>query len=214
LVTSLSTGVTSHTFNHSILRYFSHFAWPAPYRRKCSREWLRNGVCCKNPLAVPIRVRNRATNSSRGDTLRCWRVGSTNPSPGQPGSRINASRPSLVRRCNFVMERLIDCTHIQSCPTMFMLSLRQLAKNNEPESLASIMHSLKRNTSRRANQILNRSGQFWEHESFDHYIRNQSEFNRIIKYALENPVKAGLVKSWREWPWNYVRDSLPTPDAN
>lgn len=89
-----------------------------------------------------------------------------------------------------------------------------LAIDNEPRSLSSIMHSVKRNTSRHANQVLHRSGPFWEHESFDHYIRNQTEFNRIIKYVLENPVKAGLVKSWREWPWNYVRDSLAPPDAN
>ena len=89
-----------------------------------------------------------------------------------------------------------------------------LTKTNEPESLSSIMHSLKRNTARRANQILHRSGPFWEHESFDHYVRNQTEFNRTVKYVLENPVKAGLVKSWREWPWNYVRDSLTPTDAN
>ena len=42
-----------------------------------------------------------------------------------------------------------------------------------PESLSSIMHSLKRNTAKRANEVLSRSGAFWEHETFDHYIRNQ-----------------------------------------
>ena len=89
-----------------------------------------------------------------------------------------------------------------------------LAKDNEPQSLSSIMHSLKRNTASRANRILRRSGRFWEHESFDHYIRNQTEFNRIIKYVLENPVKARLVKSWREWPWNYVTEELVMADAN
>jgi REP-associated tyrosine transposase len=89
-----------------------------------------------------------------------------------------------------------------------------LATETEPLSLSSIMHSLKRNTARRANEILYRSGPFWEHESFDHYIRNQSEFNRIIKYVLENPVRAGLVTSWLEWPWNYLRDALAKPDAN
>ena len=74
-----------------------------------------------------------------------------------------------------------------------------------PVALSSIMHSLKRNTAKRANQILKRSGAFWEHESFDHYIRNEAEFGRIIKYVLENPVKAGLVKRWQDWPWNYLR---------
>jgi len=75
-----------------------------------------------------------------------------------------------------------------------------------PKSLSAIMHSLKRNTAKRANRVLNRTGSFWEHESFDHYVRNQAEWRRIVNYVLENPVKAGLVKNWREWPWNYLRE--------
>lgn len=89
-----------------------------------------------------------------------------------------------------------------------------LEQNNTPASLSSIMHSLKRNTAKRANQILARSGVFWEHESFDHYIRNGAEQKRIIKYVLQNPVKAGLVKKWEEWPWNYVREPLAKWDAS
>lgn len=60
-----------------------------------------------------------------------------------------------------------------------------LAQTHTPESLSSIMHSLKRNTATRANHILARSGAFWEHESFDHYIRNRVEWKRVIKYVLE-----------------------------
>jgi len=79
---------------------------------------------------------------------------------------------------------------------------------NEPRSLSSIMHSLKRNTAKRANAILKRSGAFWEHETFDHFIRNSREQERVVNYVLGNPVKAGLVSNWREWPWNYVRSGL------
>jgi putative transposase len=89
-----------------------------------------------------------------------------------------------------------------------------LAQNDVPESLSSIMHSLKRNTARRANLVLDRSGAFWEHESFDHYIRNRVEWKRIVRYVLENPVKAGLVKNWKDWPWNYFRDQQANPDAS
>ena len=59
-------------------------------------------------------------------------------------------------------------------------------------SLASILHSLKSFTSNQANRLLQRSGQFWEHESFDHCVRDQEEWGRIIAYVLNNPVKAGL----------------------
>jgi REP element-mobilizing transposase RayT len=85
-----------------------------------------------------------------------------------------------------------------------------LMRGGEPLSLSSIMHSLKRNTAKTANAILERSGTFWEHETFDHFIRNHEELERVIHYVLDNPVKAGLVSTWREWPWNFVRDRLAT----
>ena len=83
-------------------------------------------------------------------------------------------------------------------------------RNEQPYSLSSIMHSLKRNTAKQANPILSRTGSFWAHESFDHYIREGAERKRIIKYVLQNPVKAGLAKRWQDWPWNYVRAALLT----
>jgi REP element-mobilizing transposase RayT len=72
-------------------------------------------------------------------------------------------------------------------------------------SLASILHSLKSYTSNQANKLLERRGQFWEHESFDHSIRDNEEWARVIAYVLNNPVKAGLVENWREWRWSYSR---------
>jgi REP element-mobilizing transposase RayT len=72
-------------------------------------------------------------------------------------------------------------------------------------ALQTIMHSLKRRTARQANNILGCEGQFWQHESYDHIVRDQPEWERIVHYVLNNPVKAGLVISWEEWPWTYLR---------
>ena len=72
-------------------------------------------------------------------------------------------------------------------------------------ALALIMHRIKRRSSRDANVILKRVGDFWEHESFDHYVRDEDELFRIIAYVLNNPVKAGLVANWQDWKWTYVR---------
>ena len=73
------------------------------------------------------------------------------------------------------------------------------------KSLSSIMQSLKGNTARKANQLLERSGPFWQHESYDHCVRNPNELKRIISYVLNNPVKAGLVDEWEKWQWSYYR---------
>lgn len=74
-----------------------------------------------------------------------------------------------------------------------------------PYSVSKIMHSLKRYTGRRANLILGREGQFWQDESYDHVVRNEKEYERIIWYILNNPVKAGLVDSWEKWAWSYCK---------
>ena len=71
--------------------------------------------------------------------------------------------------------------------------------------LAKTMHSLKLFTARRANALIGREGQFWHHERYDHEVRDEGEWRRIVTYVLNNPVKAGLVDDWQDWPWNYYR---------
>jgi len=70
--------------------------------------------------------------------------------------------------------------------------------------LAQIMHTMKGYPAAQANQLLRRTGPFWQHESYDHCVRNEEELVRIIAYVLNNPVKAGLVDNWEAWPWTYV----------
>ena len=78
---------------------------------------------------------------------------------------------------------------------------------SERPGLSRIMHLLKGRSARESNLILSRRGQFWEHESFDHVIR-EGKFSATIKYVLNNPVKAGLVRDWRDWRWNYCRADI------
>jgi len=68
-----------------------------------------------------------------------------------------------------------------------------------------IMRDHKKFTSRCANKILCRKGEFWESESYDHVVRNMDEFEKIRNYILNNPVKAGFVNNWEDWKWNYSR---------
>jgi REP element-mobilizing transposase RayT len=76
---------------------------------------------------------------------------------------------------------------------------------SEDPPLDVIMHSLKSWTATQANLLLGRRGQFWQHESYDHVVRNNDEFIRIVNYVLQNPVKSGLVKDWRDWRWTWKR---------
>lgn len=69
-------------------------------------------------------------------------------------------------------------------------------------SLARITHALKSYTSKKANEILNREGRFWQIESYDHWIRNEKEFARVVAYIENNPVKAGLCQEPQKWKWS------------
>ena len=71
-------------------------------------------------------------------------------------------------------------------------------------SAARMMQRLKGRTALDVNKLLNRQGQpFWRHESYDHLVRDEKEQARIVAYILNNPVKAGLVNQWTEWPYSY-----------
>lgn len=78
----------------------------------------------------------------------------------------------------------------------------------ESETLAEIMQSIKGVTARKANLELKRSGSFWETESYDHYVRDGAEFYRVIKYTINNPVKAKLVSRWEDWKGIYLAERL------
>ncbi|MGO9482427.1 MAG: transposase [Candidatus Kryptoniota bacterium] len=79
---------------------------------------------------------------------------------------------------------------------------------NRPYVLTQILESLKKHTALECNKILHRTGAFWQHESYDHVIRNAKELEQTIWYVINNPVKAGFAKSWEEWPWSYLKPGL------
>lgn len=72
--------------------------------------------------------------------------------------------------------------------------------------VAYILKKIKGSTARECNKLLNRSGKFWQHESYDHAIRNNESLKRVVKYVLNNPVKAGLVENWEDYEWNYCNE--------
>ena len=68
--------------------------------------------------------------------------------------------------------------------------------------LATLTKSLKGFSARKANQILTRIGPFWQDESYDHVVRNTTEFERIKRYIEQNPVRARLVNKASEYRWS------------
>lgn len=91
-------------------------------------------------------------------------------------------------------------------PNHLHIVFRHLPQENEhPYPVTEIMRSLKRYTARNANKVLGRTGAFWQPESYDRVIRSQMERVNTIRYVLNNPVKAGIVPYWEQWPFTYCK---------
>jgi len=68
--------------------------------------------------------------------------------------------------------------------------------------LERVLHSWKSYTANEANKILNRQGQFWQGEPYDHLIRDEGDYYHCVDYTYSNPERAGLTN----WPWRGKRD--------
>jgi len=79
--------------------------------------------------------------------------------------------------------------------------------------LAKITTVMKGVTARDANATLGRIGKpFWQDESFDHWVRNSAQFERIRHYIEWNPVSAKLAATPGDWKWSSAsRKFLSTP---
>ena len=109
---------------------------------------------------------------------------------------------SLHHRDDTVYELLAYCI----MPNHMHVVFRPLPDaDNDTLSVTAIMQSLKGYTAYEANRLLDLRAQFWQRESYDHWVRDEKELLRIIRYVISNPVKAGLTDHWQNWPWTYCK---------
>ncbi len=71
----------------------------------------------------------------------------------------------------------------------------------ESIDLRRVMTALKGRTARAINLVIGATGPLWQREWFDHWIRDEQEWNRCVTYIRQNPVKAGLATDWRLHRW-------------
>ena len=85
-------------------------------------------------------------------------------------------------------------------------------QRREVFSLVKIMQAIKGASARAINQQLRRTGPVWQEESFDHILRSSEGLDAKIDYALQNPVRKGLVKDWRDYRWTWQRQHKPVAE--
>jgi hypothetical protein len=77
------------------------------------------------------------------------------------------------------------------------------------------MRTIKSASAHLINRQLKRNGGVWQEESFDHVLRSSEGLDAKVNYVLQNPVRKGLAKDWREYKWAWQRqDQAPAENAH
>ena len=76
--------------------------------------------------------------------------------------------------------------------------------------LATILHTIKSFTAHEINKRAKASGKLWEKESFDRYMRSDSDLEEKFHYVIRNPWDAGIVQPDVAYPWVWTPDIAGT----
>ncbi len=82
---------------------------------------------------------------------------------------------------------------------------KEIDNDGKSVYLQDILRSVKSFTAKEINRLVNRSGQFWQRESFDTTIRSEKHLYHAIEYTLNNPVVAGYVNRREDWKGSWQR---------
>ena len=55
------------------------------------------------------------------------------------------------------------------------------------------------------NKLLKKKGPFWQPQYYDHAVRHDEDLIEVVLYTIRNPVRAGLVKDFHDYPFWYCR---------
>lgn len=65
--------------------------------------------------------------------------------------------------------------------------------------LSKVLQNWKSIIAVEANRLLSRAGSFWQPEYWDHFMRNEEQLRKAVRYIENNPVKARLCESPADW---------------
>jgi len=93
---------------------------------------------------------------------------------------------------------LLECAVVMPDHLHFVAQLRSA-------SLGAVVQSVKGFSSRQINLLLRRKGPLWQSLYYDHAIRTDEVLEDVVLYCLYNPVRAGLVEDFHQYPFWYCR---------
>jgi len=73
-------------------------------------------------------------------------------------------------------------------------------------SALAVSQWLRRFKSYTTNEFVGAGGDapLWQRLAHDHVCRDDETAEKVLTYIVNNPVRAELVRCWRDWPWTKV----------
>ena len=123
------------------------------------------------------------------------------------------------RACNDLTpeEKTIVINHIISGNKKFYTLIACVVMSNHVHllfydnykiSLERIMRGIKGVSARKINLLRKSTGQIWQHESYDHIIRNGKELKQKFEYIISNPIRAELIVENEHYQWLYWNEEI------
>jgi len=69
------------------------------------------------------------------------------------------------------------------------------------QTLPTLIQSFKKFTAKQINTKLGQNGSLWQKNYYEHGIRRYESLSKIVRYCYENPVRKGLVKHPKDYPY-------------
>jgi putative transposase len=71
-----------------------------------------------------------------------------------------------------------------------------------PLLISQVLHDVKKLSALRLHAVRGSVGPLWQHQFWDRFVRDATEFNERLEYTHMNPVRKGLVKGPQDWRWS------------
>ena len=121
---------------------------------------------------------------------------------------IDTVANEVVNSIHYLEKQLYDLHAYSIMPNHVHMIFQPIKdKNEEFHSLSRIMYSMKRYTATSCNKLLKRKGQFWHHENYDHFIRDDKDLAYQLNYLFHNPVKARLIDEAQNWKYTWTKET-------
>jgi len=94
-----------------------------------------------------------------------------------------------------------DAGHVESLAFVIMPDhLHWLFSLSGTRSLNVCVNNVKGFSAKNINKIIGRNGKIWQTGYYDRAIRREEDLEGIARYIVANPLRAGIVKSVRDYP--------------